>query len=667
MRRLPAIGFALLALATVGAFFLIQSLKTAPPLLWAPLFHIPADFNPVNGRICTSSKGVPINYRETKLTLAIKHADSVGVYIVSASDAGGAPKATISTGTPMPGDPGTANQAIIKKDSRVFTWNGRLADGSLATRGTYFFRVVLSREDRSITLSEYPIRIITQPQHPRILGVRLLGTAAGGGGATASTATTTTTSTAAVTTTTGGGSPTGTQTVALPGPPVLAPVKGTVSSRVKITFSPLAYRHVTIRIYRTDVTGRPQFATSLRVRRLKQNWVIWNGKIGKQPAPAGTYLVTIRAQDPACNPESWPIVLPPAPGTTQGAGVTVRYLSVTPPLTPTVSGSRASVAVDTPNAAYVWRLRRSGTKKILAHGSGPAGRSEIHVRMPRRTAGLYTLTVRAGTQQATVPLVASQAGPVAARARVLVVLPMLTWIGNTPVDDSGDGLPDTLRAGDAVSLDRPLVDGPPAGLGDSATLLNYLSSRHLKYQLTTDVALAQGRGPSLVDRWGVLFPGGEDFLPESLQSTLSGFVKAGGRVAIFGTGVLRGVTRISGFPSDPRASAPLLSAADPFGAQRGPITPTNGELITDLTDALDLFSGTFAFSGFGQYQPIHPPSGATISAAGIADGSPAIIGFHYGTGTAIEVGLPGFAATLAHDIDSQELFANTWHVLAKER
>ena len=61
--------------------------------------------------------------------------------------------------------------------------------------------------------------------------------------------------------------------------------------------------------------------------------------------------------------------------------------------------------------------------------------------MPRRQTGLYTLVVRSGSHSAAVPLVASQAGRAASMARVLVVLPMLTWIGNSPVDDTGDGLP----------------------------------------------------------------------------------------------------------------------------------------------------------------------------------------------------------------------------------
>ncbi len=363
-------------------------------------------------------------------------------------------------------------------------------------------------------------------------------------------------------------------------------------------------------------------------------------------------------------------MLPPSSGTTPHAGVTIRYLTVTPPLTPTVSGSRASVAISSPTAGYIWRLRRSGTRKVLAHGSGPAGSSVIQVRMPRHRAGLYTLVVRTGTQSAAVPLVASLAGRAGGRARVLVVMPMLSWMGDTPVDDSGDGLPDTLRAGDSVSLDRPLVNGPPASLGADATLLNYLDALHFRYQLTTDVALAESYGPSLVNRWGVLFPDGEDFVPAQLVSGpngVGGFVKAGGRVLMLGTGAFRGSSRVTNFPSAAQASAPVASAVDPFGARRGSITPTNGELITELTDSLDLFTGAIAFSGFGQYQPIQPPSGATISAAGVANGTPAIIAFHDGSGTVMEVGLPNFGSSLAHDVDSQELVTNVWHVLAKER
>jgi hypothetical protein len=367
------------------------------------------------------------------------------------------------------------------------------------------------------------------------------------------------------------------------------------------------------------------------------------------------------------------VTIPPVPGTTAGAGVSIRYLSVTPPLTPVASGSDASVAVDSPAAGYSWSLHHPGSSKGLVSGTGGAGVSQIHVPLPRHHAGLYSLTVSSGVQSQSVPLVASQAGKAATHARVLVVLPMLTWMGNTPVDDSGDGVPDTLRAGDSVSLARPLVDGPPAGFGPDVRLLAYLSAHHLPYQLTTDVALAEDRGPSLADRGGVVLPEGESFLPVELEPTLRGFARGGGRVLVLGTGELSGTSQISGFPSSPRAAAPLLTLSDLFGAARGPLTPTGGELISVASDPLDLFSGTGSFSGFGRYQPIRAPvadSGSSSaagseSAAGIGTGAPAIIGFHYGSGTVIEVGLPGFAASLANNAGSQQLLTNAWQLLSQ--
>jgi hypothetical protein len=279
------------------------------------------------------------------------------------------------------------------------------------------------------------------------------------------------------------------------------------------------------------------------------------------------------------------------------------------------------------------------------------------------------LTVTSGTQSAAVPLVASQAGVAAAHARVLVVLPMLTWMGDTPVDDSGDGLPDTLRSGDAVSLQRPLVDGPPANFRADAELLAYLLAHHLSYQLTTDVALAEGVGPSLADRGGVVLPEGEDFLPAGLELTLRGFVRGGGRALVLGTGTLSAVSHIADFPSSPRAGVPRATPADPFGARHGQLTPTGGELISSVSgDALGLFGNAGEYAGFSQYQPIRPPRSApadTISAIGIGRATPAIVGFRDGSGTVVEVGLSGFAASLATNADTSSLLNNVWQLLSQ--
>jgi hypothetical protein len=660
-RRLPQIAFGLLALATIGAFFLVQELKTESPLLWAVPTPIPSAINPVDGRVCISSPskrhrhGVPLNYHQSQITISVSHAYTVGIYIVSATNPEGNTVATVSNGTPMRASP---KQAAYPK---TFTWNGRLNDGQPASAGLYYFRIVLEDQDRSANINQYPVQVIRQAPHPKILSVQLLEPRAAGGG-TVNATTTGSTTTSSGTTTSGNQSA---GLVAVRGPAVLSPPRG---NGVRISYTPGRYRRVWINIYRTDVAGRPELVDTLRVGDLAHNWTTWNGKIYGEPAPAGTYLVGITAQDLACDRAQWPLTIPPAAGTTANAGVTIRYLSVTPPLTPVTSGSSASVAIDSPAAGFSWSLRRAGSSKLLAAGTGAAGSSRLRVAMPRHRAALYSLTVASGTQSQTVPLVASQAGAAAAHARVLVVLPMLTWMGNTPVDDSGDGLPDTLRAGNSVSLARPLVDGPPDGFGADGRLLAYLTAHHLSYQLTTDVALAEDQGPSLADRGGVIFPEGANFLPAALEPILRGFVRGGGRALVLGTNEFSGVSQISGFPASPRAAAPQLTLTDLFGAGRGPITPTGGELISVVTDPLNLFSNASSFSGFGQFQPIRAPAdvkSGSVSAAGIGSGGPAIVGFHYGSGTVIEVGLPGFATSLANNSDSQQLLINAWQLLAQ--
>jgi hypothetical protein len=345
---------------------------------------------------------------------------------------------------------------------------------------------------------------------------------------------------------------------------------------------------------------------------------------------------------------------------------------VTAPLVPVAAGATASVGVDSPLQGFTWKLRRAGAARVLQHGSGPAGSGQVMIKLPARRAALYTLTVRSGSNITEVPIVASATGRAGTTARVLVVLPMLTWIGESGVDDSGDGLPSTLSAGDAVSLARPLVGWPGRSVADDAALLRYLNAQRRGYQLTTDIALSEGVGPSLVDRWGVLLPDGSDYLPagptatSGLEARLLGFVKGGGRALVLGTGALAGTSTITGYPADPQASAPKLSGTDLFGAQRGPVSATRGALIVELEDRLHVFGLLSALTGFSAYQPIEPPAGVLVSAAGIATGSPAVSAFTVGTGTAIEVGLPDFGSSLAGNVDSQELLDSIWPLLAKQ-
>ncbi len=627
-RRFPEFVFALLVLATIGAFLLVQALKTADPLVWFRPVPIPAVIDPIHGRVCLNNRGQPLNYRHTRITIEISHTDTVGVYIVNAANAAGPTVATVTSGTPMLGSvPGTKQW-----HPRTFTWNGRLAGGRPAPDGTYYFRIFLQKQGRTINLSDSPLQVMTQAPKAKVVAVSLLG-----------------------------------QKGPTTGPVVLTPPHGELKiSYTSGSHTPGGYRRVWVDVYRTDVQGPPQMVGPPIAARTTGTWARWNGEIGGQPAPAGTYLFGLTAQNMACDVSHWPARLPPAPGTTPHAGASIRYLTVTPPLTPTVSGSRAAVTVSSPAGLFRWKLRRTGTRRVLAHGVGPAGGGTVEVRMPRRRAGLYTLFVSSGSQSAEVPLVASKAGAAATRAPVLVVLPALTWMGNSPVDDNGSGFADTLNRGRAADLNRPLVDGPPSSLGSDAALLAYLDAQRLSYQLTTDVALAENTGPSLFGRSGVLIADGAQFVPSSLAAHLRGFVKGGGRALVLGAGSLRGVSRLSGWPSNPRASAPSLASTDIFGVRHGPITPTGGQLISELTDQLGLFASAPSFSGFSVYRPLTPPSSSALSASGIGNQSDAIVGFRYGSGIAVEVGLPQFGFALAHNIDAQGLIASVWQLLASQ-
>jgi hypothetical protein len=586
VKRLPAIAFGAMVAATIFAFFLTQAIKTNSTLVHGTPHPIPAAFNPVSGRSCRSKTGSMLSYRHTTLSLQPYQAGTVGMYVL---DNAGDVVATLSEG-----------RYLSNKRPTIFVWRGFENGGSLAPDGVYFFQAVLVKQDRAIDLKQSPITVMTHDPHAPATSVALTGTAAP--------------TTVPV--------KTGVR-VKPTGPAVLTPPAGSVTVHFKA--GAVAYRRAWMNVYRSNASGHLKRVYRFSVKPT-QDTATWSGNLaGDVPAPAGTYLIGIMVQDPACNPGTYPSTLSPSPGSTPDAGVTVRYLAATPPLAPTPAGSRATVEVESPTGPYTWALRLAGSGHVLAHGqaAGSTGSGDVtlKVRMPENDAGLYTLTLSAGQYSTAVPLVASATGARAARDRVLVVLPMLTWQGQNPVDDTGDGLPDTLSAGDQISLERPLAQGLPVGLEQDSALLAYLKSQSYHFQLTTDVALAEGVGPSLSGNEGVVLAGSETWLPGPLVSVLKGFVRAGGTLLSLGADSLTARSEISGYPSDPVASAPERIAADLFGA--------------------------------------------TASVAGITDVSPAVTARNLGKGYVFEVGLPDFNSTLAASVDSQELLSRVWQLLAK--
>ena len=548
-----------------------------------------------------------VDHRVATITFYLQHrSDDVSVYII---DQGGNFVRTLATGVHMRGgaDP-------VRK---YFLWNGRDDNGKVVPDGTYHYRIALIGQGRTIDETALPIRVKDAVPHPVVTNV----------------------------------SP----AVVAPGAPV--------------TISYTDYnRSGTVQIYRTDL---PDWWQRPPVKEIGTKWkhtaIVWDGKIRRRPAPAGTYLVGFAMTDTACNTGRFPSKLPPPAGSTPHAGVTLRHLAAEPTLSPHPAGSRAFVLVDSRGQRYKWTLSRVGVRAPVGHGSTFA--HLLHVKLPRASgAGLYTLSLRSATHRTAVPLLASATGA-GRRAKLLVVLPALTWQGQNPVDDNGDGIPSTLDPGGPIRLARPLANGLPSGFPDEAALIAYLDRAHLPYDLTTDVALANGSAPKLTGHKAVVLAGTERWVPGSLSALLKAFVQNGGNVLSLGIDSLRRTVTLR---SDQALQPSPVAATDIFGARPGAVIPRSGGLILVLHDGLGIFTTTSqAFPGFKSFQPITPPDAAASapsSAAGTSDSNVSIVGFKVGRGTVVEVGLPGFGASLApsaHNVDAQELVRQLWTVLGR--
>lgn len=590
MRRLPAVAFAALVVATVGAFFVTQHLKSSTPLIAGFPRPNPQWINPRGTAACDG-----VSHRYTRISFYLLHrADDVDVYVVNSA---GAIVRTVASGRHM--------RIRVRRPDGEFTWNGRTDSGSVAPDGVYRFRVALRQQGRTVQLAQ-PVMVQTVPPHPRVVSVA----------------------------------------------PPLIPQGG---APARIRYRGNDGRPVTILVYRTDASATPKLVDSFPVS--PRAPATWNGRIRGRPAPAGAYLIGLEVVDKACNVGRFPASLPPAPGSTPNAGLTIRYLAAQPPMAPVAAGSRALVWVDSRQRPYSWTLTRVGARKPVAHGNDHT--VALHVPLPRALgAGLYTLSLRSGSHQTTVPLVAHAAKP---GPHVLVVLPALTWQGLNPVDDNGDGVPDTLSGGGPVRLTRPLADGLPPGFGDEAALIAHLDHAHLPYDLTTDLGVINGIGPSLSTHTGVVLDGAQRWTALSFGAGLRNFVTQGGTVASIGVDTLRAGVRVTGkVASNPSG----LASTDLFGVAAADLARSH-DLITVIRDGLHIFSSTSgAFPGFNTFQPLHAPH-PPASAAGTSDATTSIIGIRVGRGTVVEVGLPGFGAALANNVDAQEFLGSLWSRLRR--
>jgi flagellar hook assembly protein FlgD len=139
--------------ATVAAFFISQHLKVTTPFISGVSGPTPPAINPIDGpTACRDpADGRKVSERSTTVSFyVVHHADSVNVYIVNQS---GATVRTIARGVSMHRSK-APTPAAFGAVTKYFNWNGRNAAGRPVAAGTYFFRVDLVHQQRTIELPQ---------------------------------------------------------------------------------------------------------------------------------------------------------------------------------------------------------------------------------------------------------------------------------------------------------------------------------------------------------------------------------------------------------------------------------------------------------------------------------------------------------------------------------
>jgi hypothetical protein len=315
-----------------------------------------------------------------------------------------------------------------------------------------------------------------------------------------------------------------------------------------------------------------------------------------------------------------------------------------------------TIYVDSRQQPYRWRLHRLGQAPTVSRGTGR--RPVLRIRAPRGPSGVYVLELLSPGRRAKVPIAVDGPG----RERILLVLPQITWQGLNPVDDDGDGLPNTLERGGPVRVERPFagIGEPPGFAGRESPLLRLLDRPRQRYDLATDYELALD--PRRLDRYsGVVLAGDSRWLEPGLATRLRRYVLRGGKVLSLGTESLRrDVSLRDGLLANPSGQ----SAFDLTGSRIEPVTRKPVALLA-ADDAVRLFEGgDGSFTGFDAYEETRDAGkGARIvSRAQDASGRRVIVAIQVGKGLVIRTGLPGWHRRLS-DPNVEALVRRAWAIL----
>jgi hypothetical protein len=195
--------------------------------------------------------------------------------------------------------------------------------------------------------------------------------------------------------------------------------------------------------------------------------------------------------------------------------------------------------------------------------------------------------------------------------------------------------------------------------------MQFLASNRLPYDLTTDVALANGRGPGFGGHRGVVFAGSERWFTEPLDSRLRAYVEHGGRVASFGSDALRRTVTLTATtladPSPPQETNVL-------GEQTAPATSAAAPLVVNPGDTLGLFSATDGFVGlFTRFEQSRRRVAGTevVASAGRELDHPAFIAYKLGAGLVVRTGTPQWSRMLSSDTEVANVTKSLWSLLSR--
>ena len=537
-------------------------------------------------------------------------------------------------------DGGRVARVATTRPVKAFTpvrlrWRGIADNGRVAPDGRYRFRFTLRRLGRSIVYRK-SFLLDTEPPRPFVKRTSVEG-------------------------------------IAAPGQPVDLRFEGANRDAV-----------ATINVLRTD-GGQPRRIRSFEAQ--QGGRATWDGldEDGK-PAEPGTYMLQISVADRAGNVGVHP-QQPFVPGRVRGKpGVMVRGIAVRAPARAVPAGQLASFRVDSRVGSYRWSIRRIGQPRPRKRSQNRKTNTIIATGAPTGVSGVYILEVRAGRHSAQMPFAVQSEK----RAPLLVVLPMIGWLGTNELDDARrpDGIPNTLANGSTVTYPRMFAGGLPPGFAeDVAPLLVMLDRARVRYDITTDVALSLSRDPRAEDRPGVLFAGPSQWVSRPLAKRLRQYVQDGGRLALFGTGGLRGGVEVG----TTRLTRPTPAGpADALGGRIAEAREIDPKIqlgqLEDDTQTLRTFEGWDGFvGGFETIEElISPGEGAEVVAAigqlvteeevfeagakgeDPRDELPVLSAVKQGKGYVFRVGIKGWSARISEgDADVVQITRNVVDLLRR--